>query len=57
MHGDMMKRGLVMLGIVAGSFGIVAVPAGAGSGPDGVRPAELACTPELPVAGKVCTPV
>lgn len=57
MRCDIVKRGLVVLGVVVGSFGMVAMPAGAVSAPDGTRPAALACTPELPVAGKVCTPV
>jgi hypothetical protein len=50
-------RGLVVLSVVLSSFGVVALPAGAASAPDTIRPSALACSPELPVAGKVCTPV
>lgn len=57
MHLDIVKRGLVVLGAVASSFVMVAVPANAETARDNVVPAALLCTPELPVAGSVCTPV
>ena len=53
-----MKRSLVILvGVVASSFAMVAMPASAHGAPDGIEPAALLCSPELPVAGSVCTPV
>ncbi len=47
----------VAAAVVVGGLAVSTGPVAAMSSPTGIRPDALLCTPSLPVAGSVCTPV